>query len=93
MRREISAPPTADDLRQAVATIIGTEPGEITGDANLVFLGLGSLEMMRLVTRWRRQGIAVEFGELAAEPTVEAWQRHLRAAWEARQVKSGEAVG
>ncbi|MER5644437.1 phosphopantetheine-binding protein [Streptosporangium sp. NPDC002524] len=93
MRSDITAPPTADDLRQAVATIIGTEPGEITGDANLVFLGLGSLEMMRLVTRWRRQGIAVEFGELAAEPTVEAWQRHLRAAWEARQVKSGEAVG
>ncbi|MGJ6960525.1 phosphopantetheine-binding protein [Streptosporangium sp. G11] len=93
MERDISRPPAADDLRRTIATIVGTEPGEIAGDTNLVFLGLGSLEMMRLVTRWRRQGVAVEFGELAAEPTVDAWQRHLHAAWETRKAKSGEAVG
>jgi aryl carrier-like protein len=75
--------PTADDLRRAIAEIMEADPEEITGDANLVFLGLGSLEMMRLVTRWRRAGLAVDFAELAADPTLDAWTGHLVAAWEA----------
>jgi aryl carrier-like protein len=77
----VTAPPTADSLRDAVATLIGISPGEIAGDDNLIFLGLGSLEMMRLATRWRRQGLAVEFGELAAAPTVDAWTEYLGVVW------------
>jgi aryl carrier-like protein len=68
---------TADTLRQVVADLVGTPAAEIPGDANLVFLGLGSLEMMRLVTRWRREGLAVEFSELAAVPTIDAWAAYL----------------
>ncbi len=49
-------------------------------DDNLVFLGLGSLEMMRLVTRWRREGLKVEFRELAATPTISAWAEKLEEA-------------
>jgi aryl carrier-like protein len=74
--------PTAEELRRTIAGIIEAEPEEIPGDANLVFLGLGSLEVMRLVTRWRRVGLEVDFAELAAEPTVDAWTAHLVAAWE-----------
>lgn len=66
-------------LREDVAAMIGTDPGAIGQDANLVHLGLGSLEMMRLVNRWRREGVKVSFRELAAEPTLGAWQRHLDA--------------
>ncbi|PZT72589.1 MULTISPECIES: phosphopantetheine-binding protein [unclassified Streptomyces] len=66
-------------LRQAVETLIGTEHGTIEPDANLIHVGLGSLEMMRLVNQWRRNGLPVSFRELAAEPTLEAWQRHLNA--------------
>jgi aryl carrier-like protein len=69
----------AQSLRESVAQIIDVSPNEITDDANLVFLGLGSLEMMRLVTKWRRQGIRADFAELAAEPTVAAWISHLQA--------------
>ncbi|WP_190014468.1 phosphopantetheine-binding protein [Streptomyces lucensis] len=66
-------------LREAVAAMIGTDPGAIAPDANLIHLGLGSLEMMRLVNRWRREGLPVQFRELAAEPTLDAWQRHFDA--------------
>jgi aryl carrier-like protein len=64
-------------LRQAVAAVIGAEPDTIDPDANLIHLGLGSLEMMRMVNRWRREGHPVDFRELAAEPTLSAWQRHF----------------
>ncbi|MGN9840967.1 phosphopantetheine-binding protein [Nonomuraea sp. H19] len=67
-------------LRENVAAIIGAAPEEIPGDANLVYLGVGSLEMMRLVTKMRRQGITLDFSELAADPTLDAWERHLREA-------------
>jgi aryl carrier-like protein len=77
MPQNVLGPSTADSLREVVAAIVGTPAAEIPGDANLVFLGLGSLEMMRLVTRWRREGLAVEFSELAAVPTIDAWAGHL----------------
>ena len=77
MPHNVLGPSTADSLREVVAAIVGTPAAEIPGDANLVFLGLGSLEMMRLVTRWRREGLSVEFSELAAEPTIDAWAAHL----------------
>jgi aryl carrier-like protein len=64
-------------LREAVAAMIGAEPDAIAPDANLIHLGLGSLEMMRLVNRWRRDGLPVSFRELAAEPRLDAWQRHF----------------
>ncbi|MFB7620037.1 phosphopantetheine-binding protein [Kitasatospora sp. NPDC056181] len=65
------------ELRTTVAAAIGTEPTTIAPDDNLVHLGLGSLEMMRLATRWRRDGRPVSFRTLAADPTLAAWQRHL----------------
>ncbi|MFE5597691.1 phosphopantetheine-binding protein [Streptomyces coelicoflavus] len=66
-------------LREAVEAVIGAEHGTIEPNANLIHVGLGSLEMMRLVNRWRRDGLPVSFRELAAEPTLEAWQRHFDA--------------
>jgi aryl carrier-like protein len=70
---------TEQGLREAIAQIVGVGPEEITDDSNLVVLGLGSLEMMRLVTKWRRQGIDADFSELVAQPTVGDWTAHLRA--------------
>jgi aryl carrier-like protein len=72
-------PPTQQELRDAVAAIVGSEPGAIPLDANLFHLGIGSLEMMRLVNRWRRANIRVSFRELATEPTLAAWERHMDA--------------
>jgi aryl carrier-like protein len=77
--------PTLDELRTAVAEIMGSEPEEIPGDANLVHLGLDSLGMMRLVNRWRRGGMRVSSRTLASEPTLEAWHRHLKELREASE--------
>lgn len=72
-----SEPPTLDELREAVAAIIGSEPDAIPEDANLVHLGVDSLGVMRLANRLRRAGVRASFEALAAEPTLAAWQRYL----------------
>jgi aryl carrier-like protein len=76
--RNQEGPLTGDLLRDAVAEFLGDGVG-IDGDANLVLLGLGSLEIMRLVGRWRRMGIPADFGELAAEPTINGWVHYFAA--------------
>lgn len=68
-------PPTVEELRETVAGLVGTEPDAIPLDANLNELGVDSLGMMRLANRWRRVGVRVSFRELAADPTLAAWQR------------------
>jgi aryl carrier-like protein len=72
-------PTTVDELRAAVAAIIGCEPGAVRDDANLIHLGIDSLGVMRLVNRWRRAGIRVSARDLAAEPTLVAWHRRIAA--------------
>lgn len=76
---ETSATPTEPDLRATVAPVLGIEPDAIDLDANLVLLGLSSLEIMRLVSRWRRNGIPVRFDELVAAPTLNGWLAHFTA--------------
>lgn len=70
-------PATLDQLREAVAGILGVDPGDIPDDANLVRLGVDSLGMMRLVNQWRRQGVRLSSRALTAEPTLLGWQRHI----------------
>ncbi|MGD3110223.1 phosphopantetheine-binding protein [Streptomyces sp. YGL11-2] len=67
------APATGEQLRAKLADLIGVSPTEIADDANLIRLGLGSLQMMRLVTAWRRSGLPVTFGEMARTPTFSSW--------------------
>ena len=66
-------------MRALLAPMVGLSPAEIDPDANLVVLGLGSLEIMRLVSTWRRAKVAVEFDVLVASPTLNSWLDHLRA--------------
>lgn len=68
---------TGEALRAALAELIGISPSEIEDDANLIQLGLESLTMMRLVTKWRRAGLAVAFGELTGTPTFAAWNERI----------------
>jgi mycobactin phenyloxazoline synthetase len=70
--------PTERELRAIVAPVLGIEPGRIEPDANLVLLGLSSLEIMRLVSRWRKAGIPVQFDALVAAPTLGGWSAHFQ---------------
>ncbi|MEG8179215.1 phosphopantetheine-binding protein [Nocardia terpenica] len=77
-RQEPSAP-SRSELLAMVADQLGRAPSELDPEANLLTEGLESLQMLRLVTRWRRSGLDVSFSVLAREQSVVAWERHLRA--------------
>ena len=74
-----ASPFTEHGLRQTIAAMLGLPTAEVTADANLVRLGLSSLEIMRLVSRWHRDGIPVVFEELVTAPTIDGWLRHFAA--------------
>lgn len=76
--------PAAAELKRKIADLVGAAPEQIGDDDNLAMLGVGSLEVMRLVTGWRRAGLAVDFSELIAQPTVREWAALLAAAWAGR---------
>jgi bifunctional isochorismate lyase/aryl carrier protein len=49
-------------------------PDALGGDEDLVDLGLDSIAVMGLLTRWREHGVAVTFEDLAeVAPTLDAW--------------------
>lgn len=65
-----------DSVRETIGGLIA-EPGFSDGD-NLVGLGLDSLKIMRLVSRWRKAGVKVTFAEMITEPTLSSWMEILR---------------
>ncbi|MFF3850869.1 phosphopantetheine-binding protein [Streptomyces sp. NPDC002328] len=69
--------PTEQELRTTLAPVLGIPQDAIEPDASLVVLGLSSLEIMRLVSRWRKQRIPVEFEALVASPTLAGWLTHF----------------
>ncbi|MTI60084.1 MAG: amino acid adenylation domain-containing protein [Firmicutes bacterium] len=50
---------------------------EFDDSQNLLELGLNSLQIMRLMNQWRKQGISVSFAELMENPTFGAWYNIL----------------
>ncbi|ORT47783.1 condensation domain-containing protein, partial [Frankia sp. KB5] len=67
-----------DALRTDVATLLGLTDAEDLGlDEDLLSVGLESLTLIQLVTRWRAAGIDVDFAEFAEAPTVREWARIL----------------
>ncbi len=70
----VQHPETIDELRQDISEILEEpEAAEFSPDEDLLDLGMDSMRMMTLVTRWNRRGIEVGFVELVEEPTLEAW--------------------
>jgi yersiniabactin nonribosomal peptide synthetase len=61
-----------EEVRMQIKAMLPT-PVEFDDDRNLIELGLDSLQMMRLVNKWRRQGWAVTFAELIAAPRLSNW--------------------
>lgn len=79
-RERVVEPPydlTTDGLRAAVAELLGVEPGAVGDDDNLLELGVDSIKLMALASRWQRYGVEVPFADLAEQPTVAAWSKLL----------------
>ncbi|MDE1145041.1 MAG: condensation domain-containing protein [Azospirillaceae bacterium] len=60
-------------VRTVVADILAEDPAALADTENLFEAGLDSIGLLRLVNRWRRDGIQVSFAELAQDPTLTAW--------------------
>lgn len=54
-------------------------PKDFDDSQNLLELGLNSLQVMRLVNQWRKNGIKVQFGDLLEHPTFGEWWTRIQA--------------
>jgi len=65
--------PTLEDMRAEIAQMIGVPVSDVADEANLMDLGLDSIRAMSLAQKWANAGAAVDFSELAEEPTLRHW--------------------
>ncbi|MFE3188966.1 amino acid adenylation domain-containing protein [Nocardia sp. NPDC059240] len=72
-----SASIARDEIRAAIAGHLTLDPSAIGDHDDLIQLGLDSIRTMKLAGAWRKRGLAVNFAQLAAEPTLAAWHRLL----------------
>lgn len=63
---------TQDWLAQRVAKMVD-EGEEIDPDESLIFYGLDSVSVMRLISELGQAGVTLSFAELAQEPTLNKW--------------------
>ncbi|MET7402177.1 phosphopantetheine-binding protein [Dactylosporangium sp. NPDC005572] len=73
MTAPLSPSLSLEQLRSDVAEVLAEEPGSFADDENLIDLGLDSIRLMSLATRWREAGFEAGYLDLAQEPTVAAW--------------------
>ena len=71
---------TVDGIRTSVATLLGIPADNITPDANLLELGVDSMKLMMLASRWQQHGAEVPFADLAENPTPNHWSKLLTTA-------------
>lgn len=65
-----------DELLTSVKSVLGSEV-EIDIDDNLLALGLESLQTMRLLAGWMKQGYRVSSGDFMSKPTIREWAELL----------------
>ncbi|XOS92270.1 phosphopantetheine-binding protein [Brevibacillus laterosporus] len=64
-------------MRRQIQAVLPS-PVEFADDQNLIELGLDSLQMMRMVNKWRKEGVKVTFAELIAAPRLSDWWAFLQ---------------
>ncbi|MFD5749853.1 amino acid adenylation domain-containing protein [Streptomyces sp. NPDC127033] len=62
-----------EEVRTLVAGQLDMDPAAIGPGDDLVTLGLHSMRMIKIAASLRRQGVRVNFSDLALRPTVRAW--------------------
>ena len=61
------------ELHRAVAELLDVPPQELAMNDNLIDMGLDSVRLMALVTRWREAGYQAEFTQFGARPSLADW--------------------
>lgn len=62
-----------DDMRRDIAALIGVSSSEVGDDDDLIGLGVDSLGVMKLASKWRRSGLELKFAELFQGRTLNDW--------------------
>ena len=62
-----------ESMRQDVANILDVDLDEVDVDENLIFLGLDSIRIMTLHSRWKKIGIDIELAEMVGKNTIKDW--------------------
>ncbi|WP_433047037.1 phosphopantetheine-binding protein [Dactylosporangium sp. CS-033363] len=76
----MTAPMNVERMRSDVAEALAEvteDTAAFADDDNLIDLGLDSIRLMSLATRWRAAGLEAGYLDLAMEPTVAAWSNLL----------------
>ncbi|WP_020494739.1 non-ribosomal peptide synthetase [Sciscionella marina] len=85
-----AALPSLDAIRAVVAEQLEVPVADIGAEDDLVELGVHSMCMIKLAAQWRRSGFDVNFGELAANPSVRDWFELLRGRAQADDTREPE---
>lgn len=67
---------TKEQIKQELGTMLGLSE-KMEEDANLLEMGLSSVQIMQLSGRWRKLGYRCRFGELIQNPSVQGWEAIL----------------
>ncbi|UOQ84823.1 isochorismatase family protein [Gracilibacillus salinarum] len=62
-----------EGLRERVAELLDQSPDELTGQENLLDVGLDSIRLMSVREELRQEGVDVDFVTLAENPTLNDW--------------------
>lgn len=62
-----------DAFKMHIVSLLDEADDEFDADDSLLDYGLDSVQVMQLINRWNKAGLAVSFVELAKNPSVNGW--------------------
>jgi aryl carrier-like protein len=64
---------SVDQMRADIAEVLQEDVSAVVAGENLVDVGLDSIRIMMLASRWSLPGAAIEFADLAEYPELMQW--------------------
>lgn len=60
------------ELKNEINTFFNNQ-AKIEEDASLIKLGLESLQVMKILSRWMKAGYDISFSDMMSNPTIDCW--------------------